>query len=147
MASYVGFETHLKNSPFLQYILSEENISFVKKIAENDLKDFHPDKKIIQITPELIKQLLLQNYNDKKYVNRGDMFSRIHQKTDDFRDELKQINYLVINHLVSSTKTMILEETQYRGFTPWKADLNTRQDKTTLIRTKKRNQTSFEPRY
>lgn len=148
MSSYVGFETHLKDSTFLQCILSQENISFVKTMAENDLKDFHPDKKIIQIRPELIKELLLQNYTNKTYVQRGDMFSRFHQKTDDYRNELKQINYVVINHIVSSTKTMILEETQNRGFTPWDADLKTRQDKTTLTtRTKKLNQNSFEPRY
>ena len=39
---------------------------------------------------------------------------------------------------------MILEETQNRGFTPWDADLKTRQDKTTLTtRTKKLNQNSL----
>lgn len=147
MNGYIGYENHLENSPFLKYLLSSENITFVKKRAEFFLKDFHPDKKTIQINNEVVKDFLLEFYHKKQYVHRGDIYSRYHHQVEKYKNELKELNQMVVVELVESIKAKILHETRYRGFNPWDANLLTRQTITNLPQRKKIQHNTFEPRY
>lgn len=147
MTGYIGFENHLENSPFLQFVISHENLTFVKNQAEFFLKDFHPDGLPVRIDRKAIKELLLSFYSKNLHIHRGDIFSRYHQLNDGFQNQLKELNDKAIVYLVDYIKAEILNETRFRGFNVWDAELTTRNN-TTLKQTNKiKHAPEIQPRY
>lgn len=147
MSGYIGFEDHLENSPFLQFILSDKNILFIKHQTEHFLKGFHPDGKPIRIDKDPIYKTILNFYSKNKHIQRGDIHSRYHQCNDIFRSQLKELNDQVIVFLVDYIKAQILHETRFRTFNPWDANLITRKNITLKKTNKIKNAPEIEPRY
>ena len=147
MSGYLGFENEYKNSPFLQFIISDENINFIKNQSEYFLRDVHPDKIEVVVPKKLIYDFILKVYFSKQYVSVGDIHSRFHQCNDVFQDKLKKLNHIVIKEIIEIVKLDIHEQTRYRGFSVWKADTLTRNNHTIKLNRRKKNAFTIEPRY
>jgi hypothetical protein len=123
MSGYIGYEENLRNNSFLSFLISESNINFIKNQVDFFLKDAHPKKIPIQVTKRVVHEHLVKTYHQKKHVSSGDMFSKIHQCHDTFRNSLKEVNDAVIVFLVESIQSNIDHDHRYDGLSVWRADV------------------------
>lgn len=147
MSGYLGFENDYKNNQFLQFILSDKNIEFIKKQTEYFLRDAHPDKLQVVLPKKLIYDYIIRIYYSKLHVSIGDIHSRFHQCNDMFQNRLKELNNIVMKQIIETVKLDIDEQTRYRGFSVWKADMMTRNNNSIKLNRKKKNSFSIESRY
>ena len=64
-----------------------------------------------------------------------------------FQNRLKELNNIVIKQIIETVKLDIDEQTRYRGFSVWKADMMTRNNNSIKLNRKKKNSFSIESRY
>lgn len=146
MSGYLGFEQNLKNNDFLQFLLSDINLNFIKKQVEHFVKDVHPKKMKIEVTKKAIRETVLNTYHKFRHVQTGDIHSRFYQCNDVFRSRLKELNDQVILFVVDYIQTQIATQHRYDGFSKWEADLISR-GKSDIKMNHRVKSSVIEPRY
>lgn len=104
---YINWSSIVDQSPELQKLLSEENLTYCQKEITRLLKGVHPEGRDIIVTKRSISALLFSIYDEhvKTFKQVGDIYSRYVLPIELHRDDLSRIVDKTIRTIVNTERT------------------------------------------